>query len=112
MRGADETGGSLFSHGDPEARVPARHPLRKIRQVVNEALSGLDAESAALYTDVGRRSILPERLIRASLIRILFSVRLTPEAGLRHDAAAEGADARQPLVPLVRRSRDRRSRLG
>lgn len=75
MRGADEASGSLFSYVDLEARIPARHPLRKIRQVVNEALSSLDAEFAALYTDFGRPSIAPERLIRASLLQILFSVR-------------------------------------
>lgn len=75
MRGADETSGSLFSYVDLEARIPARHPLRKIRQVVNEALASLDAEFAVLYTDFGRPSIPPERLIRASLIQILFSVR-------------------------------------
>ena len=75
MRGADEASGSLFSYVDLEARIPARHPLRKIRQVVNEALVGLDAEFEALYTDFGRPSTPPERLIRASLIQILFSVR-------------------------------------
>ncbi len=74
MRGADETSGSLFSHVDLEARIPA-HPLRKIRQVVNDALASLDAEFEAVYTDFGRPSIPPERLIRASLIQILFSVR-------------------------------------
>ena len=42
MRGTDETSGSLFSYVDLEARIPARHPLRKIRQVVNEALASLD----------------------------------------------------------------------
>ena len=75
MRGADEASGSLFSDVDLEARIPARHPLRKIRQVVNEALARLDAEFAALSTDFGRPSIPPERLIRACLIQILFSVR-------------------------------------
>lgn len=75
MRGTDETSGSLFSYVDLEARIPARHPLRKIRQVVNEALASLDAEFEALYTDFGRPSIPPERLIRASLLQILFSVR-------------------------------------
>lgn len=54
MRGTDETSGSLFSYVDLEARVPARHPLRKIRQVVNDALASLDGEFAALYTDFGR----------------------------------------------------------
>jgi len=75
MRGADEASRSLFSYVDLEARIPARHPLRKIRQVVNDALASLDAEFEALYTDFGRPSIPPERLIRASLLQILFSVR-------------------------------------
>jgi transposase len=75
MRGTDGASGSLFSYVDLEARIPARHPLRKIRQVVNVALASLDVEFAALYTDFGRPSIAPERLIRASLIQILFSVR-------------------------------------
>ncbi len=75
MRGTDEASGSLFSYVDLEARIPAQHPLRKIRQVVNDALTSLDAEFEALYTDFGRPSIPPERLIRASLIQILFSIR-------------------------------------
>lgn len=75
MRGTDETSGSLFSYVDLEERIPARHPLRKIRQVVNHALASLDGEFAPLYVDFGRPSIAPERLIRASLIQILFSVR-------------------------------------
>jgi transposase len=75
MRGTDETNGSLFSYVDLEERIPARHPLRKIRQVVNDALASLDAEFEALYADFGRPSIAPERLIRASLLQILFSVR-------------------------------------
>jgi transposase len=75
MRGTDEKSGSLFSYVDLEDRIPAQHPLRKIRQVVNDALVGLDAEFAALYVNFGRPSIAPERLIRASLLQILFSVR-------------------------------------
>ena len=75
MRGTDEASGSLFSYVDLEARIPARHPLRKIRQVVNDALASLDADFDELYTDFGRPSIAPERLIRASLIQILFSIR-------------------------------------
>ncbi len=75
MRGTDETRGSLFSHVDPEERHPAQHPLRKIRQVVNDALTSLDGDFEALYTDFGRPSIAPEQLIRASLLQILFPVR-------------------------------------
>lgn len=75
MRGTDKTSGSLFSYVDLEERIPAVHPLRKIRQIVNDALTSLDADFDALYTDFGRPSIAPERLIRASLLQILFSIR-------------------------------------
>lgn len=75
MRGTDETSGSLFSYVDIEERIPARHPLRKIRRVVNDALVSMDAEFDRLYAADGRPSIAPERLLRASLIQILFSVR-------------------------------------
>ena len=71
MRGTDEKNGSLFSYVDLEERIPARHPLRKIRQVVNDALASLDEDFDHLYVDFGRPSIAPERLIRAlSLIHI------------------------------------------
>lgn len=75
MRGTDGVSGSLLSHVDLEVRIPVHHPLRETRMVVNEALFSLNAESAALYTDFDRPSIAPERLIRASLIQFLFSVR-------------------------------------
>ena len=75
MRGTDETSGSLFSYVDLEERIPARHPLRKIRQVVNDALASLDGDFGRLYSADGRPSIAPERLIRAGLLQILFSVR-------------------------------------
>ena len=75
MRGTDEVSGSLFSYVDLEERVPARHPLRKVRQIVNDALTSLDAEFDLLYSAEGRPSIAPERLLRASLLQILFSVR-------------------------------------
>ncbi|TCS65627.1 IS4 family transposase [Primorskyibacter sedentarius] len=75
MRGTDETSGSLFSYVDLEERIPPQHPLRKIRQVVNDALASLDDDFDQLYADFGRPSIAPERLIRASLIQILFLIR-------------------------------------
>lgn len=59
IRGTDEPSGSLFSCVDPETPVPVRHPLRKIRQVVNDALAGSDAAFEVLDTDVGRPSIPP-----------------------------------------------------
>lgn len=75
MRVTDEASELLFSYVDLEERIPAGHPLHKIRQIVNDALTSLDAEFDALYTDFGRPSIAPERLIRASLLQILFSIR-------------------------------------
>src|SRR6056297_243100 len=107
MRGTDEASGSLFSYVDLEERGPSGHPLRKIRQIVNDALASLDAEFGALCTKEGRPSIAPERLIRASLLQMLFSIRVTPEACLRHDAAVDGADGLQPAVPMVCRARHR-----
>lgn len=75
MRGSDKQTGSLFSYVNLEERIPARHPLRKIKSVVDAALASLDADFAALYADEGRPSIAPERLLRASLVQILFSIR-------------------------------------
>jgi transposase len=75
MRGTDKVSGSLFSYVDIEDRVPARHPLRQIKRIVDDALVSLDADFARLYATEGRPSIAPERLMRASLIQILFSVR-------------------------------------
>lgn len=75
MRGSDERNETLFSYVNLEERVPARHPLRLIREIVNAALARLDGAFAKLYAAEGRPSIAPERLLRATLIQILFSVR-------------------------------------
>jgi transposase len=75
MRGSDRRSGELFSYVDLEQRVPAKHPLRKIRQLVNDVLVSLDAELARLYSTFGRESIPPERLLRALLLQALFTIR-------------------------------------
>jgi transposase len=75
MRGADLRNEALFSYVNLEDRVPAGHPLRKIREIVNTALAALDGAFAELYAAEGRPSIAPERLLRAALIQILFSIR-------------------------------------
>ena len=75
MRGTDQQSGSLFSYVDIEARVPAGHPLRRIRELVNTALAKLDERFSGLYAREGRPSIPPERLIRASLLQLLYSIR-------------------------------------
>ena len=75
MRGSDTRVGELFSYVDLEQRVPAKHPLRKIRQLVNDVLASLDGEFAKLYSAFGRESIPPERLLRALLLQAFFSIR-------------------------------------
>ena len=75
MRGADRSSGSLFSYVDLERRVPRDHPLRTIRQIVNDVLAGLSGEFEALYSHTGRPSIPPERLLRALLLQAFYSIR-------------------------------------
>ena len=75
MRGADVEQGALFSVVSLESRVPADHPLRKIRPLLDETLESLDRTFEAVYAESGRPSIPPERLIRASLLQVLYSVR-------------------------------------
>lgn len=64
MRGEDRSDGQLFSYVSIEERIHAKHPLRLIREVVNDCLSSMSGEFAALYAPVGRPSIPPERLLR------------------------------------------------
>jgi transposase/IS5 family transposase len=75
MRGADITQEALFSYRTLEERLPPDHPLRQLRKVVDILLTTMDAELDALYAKTGRESIPPERLLRASLIQVLFSIR-------------------------------------
>ena len=75
MRGDDHKTGKLFSYVDLEARVRRDHPLRAIRTIVNEALSALEREFAALYSPIGRPSIPPEKLLRAMLLQAFYSIR-------------------------------------
>jgi transposase len=75
MRGSDERSGSLFSYVDLEARVRGDHPLRAIREIANAALNDLSQEFAALYTDFGRPSIAPEKLLRAMLLQAFYGIR-------------------------------------
>ena len=75
MRGGDDRTGELFSYVDLEARVRRDHPLRAIRVIVNEALSALERDFAALYSPIGRPSIPPEKLLRAMLLQAFYSIR-------------------------------------
>lgn len=75
MRGEPDPQSSMFSDVDLESRIPKGHPIRKIRRIVDEALSQLEPAFDEMYSDRGRPSIPPEQLLRALLLQILFSVR-------------------------------------
>ncbi len=75
MRGADLKQGGMFSYVSLEERVPKSHPLRRIREMMDAALAELSPEFESLYSKVGRPSIPPEKLLRALLLQILFTVR-------------------------------------
>ena len=75
MRGRDEGSGSLFSYVDLGARVPIDHRLRAIREIANGALADLSADFAAMYAPLGRPSIPPEKLLRASLLQAFYTIR-------------------------------------
>ena len=75
MRGSDERTEGLFSYVSCEARVPDSHPLRPIRAIVDEALEVLSPDFSKLYSQIGRPSIPPEKLLRALLVQAFYSVR-------------------------------------
>ena len=75
MRGSDGRTGELFSYVDIEERVPAGHPLRTIRRIVNDVLAALDGEFGKIYAASGRQSIAPEKLLRALLLQAFYTVR-------------------------------------
>jgi transposase len=76
MRGDDQqlqTG--MFSYVSLEERIPGDHPLRGVRKLVDAVLAGMSKEFDGLYSEVGRPSIAPERLLRALLLQVFYSVR-------------------------------------
>ena len=92
VRGLDRRRGKLFSYASPESLVPQQHPLRAIRPLVNAALDRLSADFAAVYSDNGRPSIPPEKLLRALLLQKIFSVRSE-----RQLMDTDGAHVHQPF---------------
>jgi transposase len=75
VRGADDKQASMFSVVSPEKRVPADHPLRRIKQMADDILLSLSPTFDAMYSDVGRPSIPPERLLKSQVLMALYSVR-------------------------------------
>lgn len=75
MRGADHQQSGMFSYISAERRVPEDHPLRAIRGMVDAALRNMGPQFDAMYAKVGRPSIAPEKLLRALLLQVLYTVR-------------------------------------
>ena len=75
MRGSDRQQADMYSYLSPEERVRANHPLRAIRAMADEALQKMSKRFDAIYAKTGRPSIPPEKLLRAQLIQMLYSIR-------------------------------------
>lgn len=75
MRGTDVDQGGLFSYVSIESRVPASHPLRRVRVLLDEALESMSRDFDRVYAEGGRESVAPERLVRALVLQVLYSIR-------------------------------------
>lgn len=75
MRGENSTQGHMFTYLSPEQRVPMDHPLRAIKESADQVLKELSPTFRAMYSQVGRPSIPPERLLKAQVLVALYSVR-------------------------------------
>jgi transposase/ribosomal protein S6E (S10) len=75
MRGDDQQQSGMFSYVSVEERVPQDHPLRAIRKLVDQILGRMATEFDGLYAKTGRPSVPPERLLRAALLQIFYSIR-------------------------------------
>ena len=75
MRGSDRQQADMYSYLSPEERVRGNHPLRAIRAMADEALKNMSKRFDAMYAKTGRPSIPPEKLLRAQLVQMLYSIR-------------------------------------
>ena len=75
MRGIDHQQADMYSYVSAEARVRADHPLRAVRKMADEALKNMTNRFEAMYARTGRPSIPPEKLLRAQLVQMLYSIR-------------------------------------
>src|ERR1700751_5739992 len=104
MRGEDQQQNHIFSYLSPEMRVRKDHPLRAVRAMVDEVLTQFSRRFDRMYAKVGRPSIAPEKLLRAQLLQMLYSI--------RSERLLMGRDGLQPAVPLVRGAERGRWSLG
>src|SRR5271156_4864734 len=96
MRGIDHQQGHVFSYLSPEERVRKDHPLRAVRAMTEEVLRDMSSLFDAMYARRGRPSIPPEKLLRAQLLQMLYSVRserlLMEEIGVPGSNCARGGE--------------------
>src|SRR5208337_3740138 len=97
MRGTDHQQSHMFSYLSPEARVRKDHPLRVIRTMVDEVLRALSPQFDRMYASEGRPSIAPEKLLRAQLLQMLYSI--------RSERLLEAEVAKQFLAQVVEQAR-------
>jgi len=97
MRGEDVRTDTLFSYVNLEERVPATHPLRRMKLLVDAILRSMSGAFDRRYARTGRRSVPPQQLWRALLLQVLYSLRSERQL-------MERAVGLQPAVPLVRGS--------
>jgi hypothetical protein len=104
MRGADVKQAAMFSYISPEQRVPADHPLRKVREITDRLLNELSGLFEQMYSKMGRPSIAPEKLLRALLLQVLYTIR-------SERMLIEPLDYK-PFVPVVRGAEQGRCSVG
>jgi len=75
MRGSDTQQSAMFSYLSPEQRVPTEHPLRRVREITDRLLDDLSDLFDQMYSTMGRPSIAPEKLLRALLLQVLYTIR-------------------------------------
>src|ERR1700736_795992 len=98
MRGKDEQQLDVFLVS-PEQRIPQDHPLRPLRTMADEALRELHPRFRRLYASTGRPSIAPEKLLRALLLQVVYSVR---SERMLMEQLDYNLTTLHPVVPLVR----------
>ena len=94
MRGAPDPQLAMLMTLSPEELIPAGHPIRRIRRVVEDVLVDLDGEFDAMYSTKGRRSVPPEALLKATVLMALYSIRSEWAfcERLNYDLELEGID--------------------
>ncbi len=92
MRGAPDRQLALLSSLSTEDLIPADHPIRRIRVVVDTVLAEMDGSFDAMYAKSGRPSVPPEMLLKASVLMAMYSIRSAVQVVLGHAHRPAGVD--------------------